>query len=212
MSSVTSCKGYGAACLSEGYWLICILNLSEVHPSIICHLCKWITQLQLSHLWRLTVRMKKVIRKYTLRTEMHLKSRTRIWCWSCPCSWLAAIWTRWWEYWPGGGWREAPTCGLVPVWKLFSWNTEFGSGMCFLFGDFNNFTQNSAERAGHWFEMDYRQSLFLHCVSWCRGVRGSCVVNGRCQGRCYCLTNTQLVSPFTEAFIMATNKGIAATR
>ena len=35
MSSVTDCNGSGAACLSEGYWLICILNLSEVHPSII---------------------------------------------------------------------------------------------------------------------------------------------------------------------------------
>ena len=38
MSSVTGCKGSGAACLSEGYWLICILNLSEVHPSIILSL------------------------------------------------------------------------------------------------------------------------------------------------------------------------------
>ena len=38
MSSVVGYKGSGAACLSEGYWLICILNLSGVHPSIILSL------------------------------------------------------------------------------------------------------------------------------------------------------------------------------
>ena len=35
---VVGYKGSSATCLSEGYWLICIFNLSGLHPSIILSL------------------------------------------------------------------------------------------------------------------------------------------------------------------------------